>query len=147
LCLALAGCQPRPAAGSAEQAVFRDVHQVLADLNAHRADDAVRHDAPDVVVMNHGSPNLVGVAADLANLKQVLAASPTAHVVVSNEVVDVAASGDMAVWRASYVFNYIDSKNGKPVVAEHGNWMFGYRLIDNAWKIVWSVESDTGPLQ
>lgn len=146
---ALAGCAPRGDAKAdvdtkkAAEAVLADAHGLVAALNAHDAAKAVGHDAPSVVVMNHGVPNAYGVDADLDNLKRLLTTGSKAHVDVGAEAVDVAASGDLAVYRANYVFSYIDPNTARPV-AERGNWLFGYKLINGAWRITWSVASDIG---
>jgi len=61
---------------------------------------------------------------------------------VSDETVDVAAAGDMAVYRATYVYTSTDPKTKKPVT-ETGNWLVGYKpQPDGTWKIVWDVISD-----
>lgn len=144
----LAGCaRPAPAKPAADtakaaEAVKADAHQLVADLNAHDADKAVAHDASDEVSIFHGAPNSVGLAADLATTRQLLA-DPLAKITVSDESVDVAASGDMAVYRASYLYDFTDPKTKKPG-SEHGNWLVGYRAqSDGSWKIAWNVVSDT----
>ncbi len=47
---------------------------------------------------------------------------PALKLEVSNEAVDVAKSGDMAVYRATYHFTYTDPATRKPAV-ETGNWV------------------------
>lgn len=126
------------------EAVKADVKQLVADFNAHDAVKAVSHDAPDVVAMFHGSPNVVGAEADLALTKQQLT-DPGAKVEVSGETVDVAASGEMAVYRATYSYTMTEPTT-KKLVTEPGNWLLGYKLQpDGSWKIAWNVVSSTGP--
>jgi ketosteroid isomerase-like protein len=92
--------------------------------------------------MFHGMANAIGPAGDMAITKQQLA-DPAAKVVVSDESVDVAASGDLAVYRATYAFTYTDPKTKTPTT-EHGNWLIGYRRqADGALKVSWDVVSDT----
>ena len=137
----------KPAADTAKisDAIKADAAQLVADLNAHDADKLASHDAPDIVAMFHGAPNVNGQAADLASDKQFLAASPNAHLALANESVDVAASGDMAVYHSTFVITVTDSKTKKPVTA-NGNYLAGYKpQADGSWKIEWSVVSDTGP--
>jgi ketosteroid isomerase-like protein len=87
----------------------------------------------------------VGSAAELAMRQKGFATEPSQHVSVSDAVIDVAASGDMAVYRATYSFAGIDPKTRKPI-SESGNYLAGYRLQpDGSWKINWSVISDTAP--
>jgi ketosteroid isomerase-like protein len=123
-------------------AIRADAAKLVAQLNAHDAAGAVSHDAPDVVAMFHGLPNAEGPEADLT-VTRMLLSDPLAHVAVSDERVDVAASGEMAVYRASYTLTMTDPKTKGPMT-EHGNWVVGYRLQpDGTWKIAWDVVSDT----
>jgi ketosteroid isomerase-like protein len=124
-------------------AIKADVAQLIADFNNHDATKATSQDAPDVVAMFHGAPNVVGAAADLASNQKGFAADPTQHVSVANETVDVAASGEMAVYRSTYVFNGTDSKT-KKAFTENGNYLAGFKKQpDGSWKIAWSVVSNT----
>jgi len=124
--------------------VKADADQFVADFNAHDADKAVAHDATDYVFMFHGAPNTVGAASDLANTKKMFAADSSQHVTLANERVDVAASGEMAVFRSTYVVTLIDPKTKKPT-SENGNYLVGYKVQpDGSWKMEWAVVSDTG---
>jgi len=154
LCLALgamaASCNKpeaaKPAAdmGKIAAAVKADANQLVSNFNAHDAVKAVSHDADGILIMFHGAPNATGKDADLATTRQQLA-DPAAKLALSNESVDVAASGDLAVYRATYAFTYTDPKTKKPIT-ENGNWLVGYKpQADGSWKIVWDVVSDTGP--
>jgi len=143
----LAACNAPPAkpavdTGKIADAVKADEAQLVADFNAHDAAKVVSHDAPDVFQMGHGTPNVVGPAADLAANKTLLA-DPAQNFAVSGATVDVAASGDMAVYRSSYVYNFTDPKTKKPAT-ESGNYLSGYKLQpDGSWKMEWSDISDT----
>ena len=129
--------------GKIADAVRTDLAQLVTELNARDIDKAVGHDSADMVGMFHGMPNVVGPAADKAMTEQMLK-DPAFHLAVSGETVDVAAAGDMAVYRATYTVTVTDPKSKKPVV-ENGNWLVGYKLVEGAWKIAWNVVSDTGP--
>jgi ketosteroid isomerase-like protein len=140
------GCnKPEPAkpavdTGKIADAVKADWNQLVADLNAHDADRAVAHDGPDVVNMFHGQPNLVGPAADLASTKQLFATNP--KITVANVTVDVPASGDMAVVRSTYTYEFTDPKT-KKAVTEAGNWVAGYKpQPDGSWKLAWTIGAD-----
>lgn len=76
--------------------VLSAAHARIAALNAHDAEKNVSADMPDVVVMSHGAPNEVGVSADLAATKA-LVADPLAHVDLSAESVDVGGP-DFPIW-------------------------------------------------
>ena len=147
----LAGCnRSEPAknvvdTGKIAEAITADQAQFITDFNAHDAAKAVSHETDDFVGMVHGSANVVGAAADLADTQKAMAADATAHIVVSDPVITVAASGDMAVYRVSYTFTGHDAKKGKPIT-ETGNYIAGYKPgADGTWKIAWSVVSNTGP--
>ena len=130
--------------GKIADAVKADVTLLVTELNARDVDKAVAHDAADMVGMFHGTPNVIGPAADKAMTAQLLA-DPAFHLAVSGETVEVAKAGDMAVYRATYAVTVTDPKSKKPVV-ENGNWLVGYKQGDGAaWKIAWNVVSDTAP--
>lgn len=136
----------KPAVDTAKvaEAVKADLTQMVGDFNAKDAAKAVAHDAPDYVGMFHGAPNVVGPEQDLAMTKMEMA-DPAMKLVVSDQVVDVAASGDMAVVRSTYAYTFTDPKT-KGVGTQNGNWVVGYKTqADGAWKIAWAVVSDTAP--
>jgi ketosteroid isomerase-like protein len=126
-------------------AIKADAAQSEADFNAHNAAKLSSHDAPDVVGMYHGAPNVVGAVAALDRNQKSLAAGPSQHVTLANGSVDVAGSGEMAIYRSTYVFTVVDPKTEK-TVTESGNYLAGYKLQpDRSWKITWSVISDSAP--
>jgi ketosteroid isomerase-like protein len=130
-------------AGKVAAAVKADVAQLLVDYNARDPVKTASHDAPDIVQMVHGSPNVVGQAADLASDRKQFAANPMAHTTLSNETVDVAASGEMAVYRATYDSSFTNART-KKTRTETGNYVAGYRLQpDGSWKIQWAIYSNT----
>jgi ketosteroid isomerase-like protein len=137
--------KPAVDTGKITTAVKADEAQLVTDFNAHDATKVASHDAADVVQMGHGQANTVGAAADLAANQKGFATDASQHVDISNENVDVAASGDMAVYRSTYVFKGMDPKTKKPMT-ETGNYLAGYKLQpDGSWKIAWSIVSDTAP--
>jgi ketosteroid isomerase-like protein len=149
LVAALGGCgkseSAKPAAdtGKIADAVKADWNQLVADLNAHDATKAVSHDGPDVVNMFHGQGNLVGPTADLASTKELFASNP--KITIANVTVDVPASGDMAVVRSTYTYEFTDPKT-KKTVSEAGNWLAGYKpQPDGSWKLAWTIGADTPP--
>ena len=147
----LCACTPPPKAkadvdtGKIADLVKADEAQGTADFNAHDVAKSVSHDAPDIVGMFHGQTNIVGPAADTESTKKMFAAMPDAHYATSNESVDVAKAGDMAIYRATYVFTFTDPKTKKPV-SENGNVVAGYKpQADGSWKVAWSIGADTPP--
>jgi ketosteroid isomerase-like protein len=146
-CAVLSACTPKLATptvdvAAVELAVKTDANQLIADLNARDAVKAVSHDAADIVNMQHGAANYVGIDADLAMTKQIVS-DPNIKLVVSNEVVDVAASGDLAVYRSTYT--YIFTKPGtQEATTETGNFLLGYKKqADGKLKLAWTMLSDT----
>ena len=136
--------KPAVDTAKAAEAVKADLTQMVADFNAKDAAKAVAHDAPDYVGMFHGAPNVVGPEQDLAMTKMEMT-DPAMKLVVSDQVVDVAASGDMAVVRSTYAYTFTDPKT-KAIGTQNGNWVVGYKSQpDGAWKIGWAVVSDTAP--
>jgi ketosteroid isomerase-like protein len=129
--------------GKISGAIKDDVHGLIASFNSKDAAGAVSHDASDVVSMFHGQANVVGAEGDLAMTKQQVA-DPRAYLQIGNETVDVADSGEMAVYRTAYKYTSTNPKTKKDTV-EHGNWLIGYKQVDGKWKIAWNVVSDTGP--
>jgi ketosteroid isomerase-like protein len=137
----------KPAVDTAKIAdtIKSDVNQLSNDFNAHDAGRVTGHDAPDVVQMAHGQANTTGSAADLAANKQLFSYDKIARVTVANPSVDVAASGELAVYHSTYVYNFTNPKTKGPVT-EHGNYLAGYQRQPNgSWRIEWSVLSDVGP--
>ncbi len=146
--LPLAGCHllghHKPGADTAKiaDAVKADVHKLLAEYNAHDADKAASHDSPGYVSMFHGTTNGVGPEADAAEMKRQMA-DPAVKFEASNETVDVARSGDLAVYRATYAFTYTDPKTHSPTT-ERGNWIAAYHpQADGTLKLIWSIGADT----
>ncbi len=150
LAVSLTACQKQPTAAPAvdtaaiADTIKADMQKLVGEINAHDAVSAVKHDAPDYLGMFHGMPNVKGPDEDLVLTQQQLA-DPALQVVISNEVVDVAAAGDMAVLMANYVMTYTDPATQQPAT-ENGNWVVGYKVQpDGSWKMAWGVISDIGP--
>ncbi len=142
-CNQAAPAKPAIDTAAVATAVKADVAQMVTSLNAHDAAKTASHDAADVVAIFHGQPNTVGAAADEATFKQAFA-DPAFKVAKIDETVDVAASGDMAVYRGTYTNDYTDSKTKKPTTAKV-NYIAGYKKqADGSWKIEWYVVSDIG---
>jgi len=124
-----------------ETAVKADANQLVADLNARDAAKAVAHDGADIVNMQHGAANYVGVDADLATTK-LMVSDPNFKLAVSNESVDLAASGDLAVYHATYTYTFT-SPASKAAASETGNLLLGYKKqSDGKLKLSWTVLSD-----
>ena len=140
----VAGCNPAPAADGAKarEEVKTAMAGIVAAFVARDADKAVSWDGPDFVGMFHGTPNVIGQEADRALTKEQVA-DPGMKFSVGDETIEAAASGDLAVWRATYSYTFTDPKTKQPKT-EVGNWVVMWkRGSDGAMKETWSVVSDT----
>lgn len=138
--LVLAGCSAGagPAATVDRQAVAAEVKAAIkTQLDAYAARDpekAISIAAPDMLGMFHGEPNNVGRDAVFAQIKAQMA-DPAVRLEASDETVDVAASGDLAVYRAVYRFTFTNPATGQPAV-ETGNWVAVFaRQADGSMKL------------
>ena len=135
-----------PDVGQVKREVLDRVHGVIAALNAHdvaatRA-AVLAADAPDLVVMNHGQAVQRGIAPDLETALQSVA-DPKSSTTLGDESVDVAASGDLAVYHASYRISFTDPAS-KRVLVENGQWIAVYkRQSDGSMKMAWDIAADT----
>lgn len=116
---------------------------MVAGINAHDPDKATAYDAPNVVAQEAGSPTMNGKAADRAGFKMAFGYAPSWRISLIEDSVDVAAAGDMAVYRGSYNEDSVDK--GAPrthvtrLIAEFR------RQPDGSWTMPWYVVSPTGP--
>lgn len=111
-----------------------DVAQLVAALNAH-AFKTTAYDAPDVVSMECGSPSSVGLEADREGFKAGFAHDPLWRGSLIDEIVDVASSGDLAVYRGTY---NEDNGHAGVVMTHKTNFIAEFkRQNDESWKIVW----------
>ncbi len=95
------------------QTVKNEVAQLIAGINAHDAARATAYDAPNVISMECGRPSTVGVDADREGFKMGFAHTPSWRVSLIDETVDVASSGDLAIYRGTY--NEDSSREGVPI--------------------------------
>jgi len=107
-------------------AIKSDVHLLVEEFNGHDAAKAVAHDSPGYVGMFHGMANTNGPAEDMVVTRQQVA-DPAANLSVSNEIVDSASAGDMAVYRATDAFRFTDPATRQPTT-EAGNWVMSYKV-------------------
>lgn len=136
--LIAAPAQATPAGNARIAATIRaDVAELIAGINAHDPVRATMFDAPDIVSMEAGRPPSTGVAADRQGLAMAFQHSPGWHVRLIDEAVDVAGSGDMAVYRGTY---WQDSDNHGQAMTQRVNFVAGFHRERNGnWRIGWSV--------
>lgn len=112
-----------------------DVSQVVAGIDAHDVAKTTAFDAPDIVSMECGSSSTVGVEADREGFKTGFARDPFWKVSLIDESVDVASSGDLAVYRGTY---NEENGSGGVVLTHKTNFIAEFkRQSDRSWRIVW----------
>jgi ketosteroid isomerase-like protein len=112
-----------------------DVAQLVAGINAHDAVKATAYDDPNLISMECGSPSTIGIEADREGFKQGFAHNADWKVSLIDETVDVASSGDFAVYRGTY--NEDSSSAGVPMTHKTNFIVEFKRQSDGQWKIVW----------
>ena len=135
---------PAPTASVSESSITetikRDVAQVVAGINAHDPERATAYDAPDVISMECGRPSTVGIDADREGFKMGFAYQPYWKVRLIDEVVEVARSGDLAVYRGSY---HEDNRKGDIQLTHKVNFIAEFRRhSDGVWRIAWYIVSE-----
>lgn len=133
-----------PSAGVVAAEVKAAIHtQVQAYVSRDEA-KAASVLAPDIKTFFHGEPNVVGIAAAKAAIKAQLAL-PNVKLEVSDETVDVAASGDLAIYHATYRFSFTNPATKQPFV-EVGNWVAIFkRQPDGVMRLSTDIVSNTPP--
>jgi ketosteroid isomerase-like protein len=118
-----------------EEKIKRAVAQLVAALNAHDAVKTTAYDAANVISMECGSPSTIGIEADREGFKTGFAHDPDWRVSLIDETVDVASSGDLAVYRGTY-----NEDNGRAgvLMTHKTNFIAEFRRqSDGSMKIVW----------
>jgi len=143
--LSLAACGPRaPAVSGAAKAtaeVKAAVAQLVDGYNTRNLSEAVGINAPDHLGMGHGFANVVGADAELASVRAQLA-DPAMVLAFTDPAIEASASGDLAVYRATYHVTYTDPNTKRPAT-EVGNWVAVFkRQPDGTMKLSWEVMSD-----
>jgi ketosteroid isomerase-like protein len=117
------------------ETIKSDVAQLVAGINAHDAAKATAYDAPNIISMECGSPSAIGVEADREGFKMGFAHDPLWRVSLIDETVDVASSGDLAIYRGTY---NEDHGRAGVLMTHKTNFLAEFkRQSDGSWKIVW----------
>jgi ketosteroid isomerase-like protein len=120
-----------------------DVAVMIAGINSKDIDKATKFDAPDLISMESGRPPSVGAEANHDGLSMVFKYVPSWHLTMLDETIDVAGSGDMAVYRSTY---REDSLHDGVPFTHDGNYLAGFRRdLDGMWRVHWSVVSWQSP--
>ncbi len=114
-----------------------DVAQIVAGINGKDIDRATKFDAPDLISMESMRPPSYGAKADREGLSMVFKYAPAWHLRMIDEAVDVAKSGDMAMYRSTY--DEDSARDGAPYTHKV-NYIAGFRRdADGMWRVHWSV--------
>ena len=117
-----------------------EVAQLVAGLNAHDPVKSTVYDAPDVISMECGSTPTVGIDADREGFRAGFAHDPLWRVSLIDETVDVASSGDLAVYRGAY---HEDNGHEGVLLTHKTNFIAEFkRQPDQSWKIAWYIVSN-----
>lgn len=117
------------------EAIETEVAQLVAGLNAHDPVKTTAYDAPDVISMECGSTPTVGIDADREGFRAGFAHDPLWRVSLIDETVDVANSGDLAVYRGTY---HEDNGHKGVLMTHKTNFIAEFkRQPDESWKIAW----------
>ena len=119
------------------QTIKAAVARIVGGLNAHDPVRTTADDAPDIVSMECGSPPVIGAKADREGFAEGFARDPHWKVSLIDETVDVASSGDLAVYRGSYN----EDNSGEGMIMTHRtNFISEFkRQSDGSWKMAWYI--------
>ncbi|HEX7896059.1 MAG TPA: hypothetical protein VF447_17815 [Terriglobales bacterium] len=122
------------------ETIKNDVAQLVAGINAHDAVKATAYDASNIVSMECGSPSTIGAAADREGFELGFARDANWKVSLIDETVDVASSGDLAVYRGTY---HEDSSSASVPMTHKTNFIAEFkRESDAPWRMVWYAVSN-----
>jgi ketosteroid isomerase-like protein len=128
--------QPHSAIASKVKA---EVAEIIGGINSKDIAEATRYDASDLVSMESMRAPSFGAKADRDGLSMAFKYTPSWHLTLVDETVDVAKAGDMAVYRGTYDEDSL--RDGVPFT-HRGDYLAGFRRdADGMWRVHWSVVS------
>jgi len=132
-----ASAAPGQSQAAIASAIKADVAEIVSGINTKDIGKATKFDAPDLVSMESGREPSMGAKADHDGLSMAFKYAPSWHLTLIDEAVDVAKSGDMAVYRGTYAEDSM--RDGVPFTHK-GNYIAGFRRDpDGMWRVHWSV--------
>lgn len=139
--LAFSSLPAQAAAGKSQSviaaAIKADVAEIVDGINSKDIDKATKFDAPDLVSMESGREPSIGARADHDGLSMAFKYSPSWHLRLVDETVDVARGGDIAVYRGTY--DEDSARDGVPYT-HRGNYVAEFRRDpDGMWRVHSSV--------
>jgi ketosteroid isomerase-like protein len=93
---------PRAAQAAIAARIKADVAEIIAGINSKDINQATKFDAPDLISMESMRPPSIGAKADRDGLSMAFKSTPSWHLSLVEEAVDVAKAGDMAIYRSTY---------------------------------------------
>ena len=142
--LPVSASTPHPAPQSVIAAQIRaDVAEIIDGINSKDIAKATKFDAPDLVSMESMRSPSYGAAADHEGLAMAFKYAPSWHLTMIDEAVDVATSGNMAIYRSTY--NEDSVRDGTPFTHKV-NYIAEFRRDpDGMWRIHWSMVCAQSP--
>jgi len=141
--MAHASTHQQPSQSAIASQIKADVADIVAGINAKKIDEATKFDASDLVSMESGREPSVGAEADRDGLSMAFKYNPNWQLTLIDETVDVARSGDMAIYRGTYAE---DSLHDGVPFTHKGNYVAGFRRdADGIWRVHWSVVAWQSP--
>lgn len=135
-CAACATAQAQPVS-PIDATIRSQVAEIIGGINAKDIDKATKYDSPDLISMESGRAPSTGARADRDGLSMAFKYSPSWHLTMIDETVDVAKGRDIAVYRGTYAED--STRDGVPFT-HTGNYVAGFRLDpDGVWRVHWSV--------
>ena len=122
-----------------------DVAEIVHGIDSKNMVEATKFDAPALISMESMRPPSYGAKADHDGLSGVFKYEPSWHLSMIDETVDVATSGEMAIYRSTYRED--STRDGTPYTHKV-NYIAGFqRDADGMWRIHWSVVCAQSPSQ
>jgi ketosteroid isomerase-like protein len=135
----LKAAEPADSATVAET-IKKNVAEIVAGLNAHDVMKATAYDAPDIVSMECGGAPVTGADADREGFKSMFAHDTAWRVSLIDENVDVASSGDLAVYRGTY---YEHSSHADVPMVHKTILLAEFKRSGGRWWMAWYSVSNT----
>lgn len=144
VCVSVAGCARSPRVDTlAEADVIRDLdRRWQAAIEAKDVATAASFFAPEGVQMPANAPTVVGREAIHQWFDEWLP-DPNISNIFMPEVIEVAASGDLAYDRGTYRF-VMDSPEGR--IEDVGKYLLIWKKIDGEWKAIADISNSDMPL-
>jgi ketosteroid isomerase-like protein len=116
-----------------------EVAGIIAGINAHGVDQATHFDSNDIVSMESGRPASHGILEERKGLSEAFHHAPTWQLSLIEETMDVANSGELAIYKSTYNSETVD--NDVPMT-QRANFIAEFRRNNTGeFKVVWSVVS------